>query len=53
MNEEQLMAVLETLKQAPQCTKHGRTHLVICMECLEDVRCTVCNPQACQCWNDE
>lgn len=53
MDEKQLMELVNLLNRADPCAVHGRRHLVLCMECREDIRCAACKVMTCQCWNDE
>ena len=45
--------LLQKLAAAPSCELHGRDHLRLCLECRSDISCELCDPRACQCWNDE
>lgn len=53
MNRQELIDAMKKLDDAKPCPIHGRAFLEICDKCLEDVRCSECNLQSCQCWNDE
>jgi hypothetical protein len=51
MTEADLLRLLERLRGATPCPKHGRAALVICAACRRTVACvgTGC-PMPCQCW---
>lgn len=53
MTYEELLALAKKLRAVGPCAKHGYDPMIICLECREDIRCSLCEFRCCQCWNDE
>lgn len=52
--KEELEAKIAILDKTPECEKHGRKDLKICMEPgCNNVYCGKCTWGSCQCSNDE
>ena len=50
--KSELLDLIEKLDEVPPCPTHGRDEQEICIQCGEAVRCALCDPVPCQCWND-